>query len=172
MYAFGVDAERGAAMTGQLMTVVGIFTLASALPAGWLSDQFGRKRLLGLSGLLGAAGTAVVMGTVWLPNLEMIFLGGSVLGLGTGLFVTVNWSLGTQLVPPEEAGRYLGVSNLAGAGAGIIGSGIGGLLADLLNASLPGLGYFVIFTGYLLLFLLSSLSLRGISREAVVPAYA
>jgi MFS family permease len=172
MYAFGVNAERGAAMTGQLMTVVGIFTLISALPAGWLSDKAGQKNLLGLSGLLGAAGTAVVLGTVWLPNLVMIYIGGSILGLGTGLFVTINWSLGTQLVPPQEAGRYLGVSNLAGAGAGIIGSGIGGLLADLLNASLPGLGYFVIFSGYLLLFLLSSLSLLGISRQVSVPAYA
>lgn len=172
MYAFGVSAERAAAMTGQLMTVVGIFTLASALPAGWLSDKVGHRRLLALSGLLGAAGTAVVMGTVWLPDMGVITLGGSILGLGTGLFVTVNWSLGTHLVPRAEAGRYLGVSNLAGAGAGIIGSGIGGLLADLLNASLPGLGYFVIFSGYLLLFLLSSLSLLGVSRQVTAPAYA
>ena len=48
----------------------------------------------------------------------------------------------------------------------MIGSGIGGPLADLLNASFAGLGYFVIFAGYLLLFLLSSLSLRGIRDGA------
>jgi MFS family permease len=172
MYAFGVSAERGAAMTGQLMTIVGIFTLISALPAGWLSDKMGHKRLLALSGLLGAAGTALVLGTVWLPDMAVITLGGIILGLATGLFVSVNWSLGTQLVPRQEAGRYLGVSNLAGAGAGIIGSGIGGFLADLLNASQPGLGYFVIFAGYLLLFLLSSLSMIGVSRQLVAPAYA
>jgi MFS family permease len=172
MYAFGVNAERGAAMTGQLMTVVGIFTLVSALPAGWLSDRMGHKRLLVFSGLLGAAGTAVVLTTVWLPDMGAIYLGGSILGLGTGLFVTVNWSLGTHLVPPAEAGRYLGVSNLAGAGAGMIGSGIGGILADLLNASLPGLGYFVIFSGYLLLFLFSSLSVLGVTRQVKVLAYA
>jgi MFS family permease len=159
MYAFGVNAERGAALTGQLISVVGGFTLASALPAGWLADRVGQKRLLGLSGLLAAAGTAVVLGTVWLPNMGVLYLAGSILGLATGLFVTVNWALGTRIAPGQEAGRYLGVSNLAGAGAGMVGSGIGGPLADLLNASLPGLGYFVIFSGYLLLFLLSSLSL-------------
>jgi MFS family permease len=172
MYAFGVNAERGAAMTGSLMTIVGVFTLVSALPAGWLSDRSGQKRLLSLSGLLAAAGTAILLATVWVPNMAVITLAGSILGLATGLFVTVNWALGTRLVPPEEAGRYLGVSNLAGAGAGMIGSGIGGPLADLLNASLPGLGYFVIFSGYLLLFLLSSLSLLGVSKPTSVPSYA
>lgn len=165
MYAFKVDSERAAAMTGQLMTVVGAFTLAAALPSGWLSDRIGQKRLVGLSGLLAAAGNAILLSAVWLPDLTVIYLAGSILGLATGLFVTVNWALGTRLAPGEQAGRYLGVSNLAGAGAGMIGSGIGGPLADLLNASLPGLGYFVIFAGYLALFLLSSLSLRGI-RDA------
>jgi MFS family permease len=162
MYAFGVNAERAAAMTGQLMTVVGAFTLLSAIPSGWLSDRIGQKRLLASSGLLAAAGTALLLGTVWLADMNLIYLAGSILGLATGLFVTVNWALGTRLVPAAEAGRYLGVSNLAGAGAGMIGSGIGGPLADLLNASLPGLGYFTIFSGYLVLFLLSSLSLRGV----------
>jgi len=164
MYAFSVSAERAAAMTGQLMTVVGLFTLLSAIPAGWLSDRFSQKRLLGLSGFLAACGTAIILVTVWLPDMDMIYLAGSILGLATGLFVTINWALGTQLVPSQEAGRYLGVSNLAGAGAGMIGSGIGGPLADLLNHSLPGLGYFVIFFAYLVLFLLSVLSLRLVNK--------
>ena len=172
MYAFGVNAEQGAAMTGQLMTTVGIFTLVSALPAGWLSDRVGHKRLLELSGYLGALGTALLLAMVWLPDIGIITLAGVILGLATGLFVTVNWSLGTHLVPPQEAGRYLGVSNLAGAGAGMIGSGIGGPLADLLNANLPGLGYFVIFAGYLLLFLLSSLSMLGVPGQMKTRAYA
>jgi MFS family permease len=174
MYAFGVNAEQGALMTGQLMTTVGAFTLISALPSGWLSDRIGQKRLLVLSGCLAAAGTALLLGTVWLPDIRVITLAGSILGLATGLFVTVNWALGTRLAPAQEAGRYLGVSNLAGAGAGMIGSGIGGPLADLLNASLPGLGYFVIFTGYLCLFLLSSLSLLGVRsrRITLVSTYA
>lgn len=165
MYAFKVNAEQAAAMTGQLMTAVGLFTLLSALPAGWIADRIGQKPLLVWSGLLAAAGTAVVMGTVWLPNLALLYLAGSILGLATGLFVTVNWALGTRLVPPAEAGRYLGVSNLAGAGAGMIGSGIGGPLADLLNAQLAGLGYFVIFSAYLILFLLSGLSLAGVGGK-------
>ena len=58
-----------------------------------------------------------------------------------------------------------------GAGAGIIGAGIGSLVADYLNGYRPGLGYFAIFGGYGLLFLLSTLSLRwvkmGLEEERV-----
>lgn len=159
MYAFRVNREEAAGMTGQLITAVGIATLLSALPAGWLSDRFGQRRLVALSGGLAAAGTGLVLANIWLPNMSLIYLAGAILGLATGLFVTTNWALGTRLVPPEQAGRYLGVSNLAGAGAGIVGSGLGGPIADYLNAGSPGLGYFAIFATYLLLFLLSSASL-------------
>jgi MFS family permease len=164
MYAFQVSAEGAASMTGTLITIVGIFTLLSALLSGWLSDRLGQKRLVSLSGLVAALATFALLGTVWVPRLELIYVIGSVLGLATGLFMTTNWALGTRLVPPAEAGRYLGVSNLAGAGAGMIGSGIGGPMADYLNSSLPGLGYFVLFAGYGVLFLLSAVSLRGISE--------
>jgi MFS family permease len=163
MYAFDVSRETAVGMTGTLMTVVGAFTLLSALPSGWLSDRFGQKRLISLSGYLAATGTVIVLFTIRLPDIKLIYIAGSILGLATGLFTTTNWALGTRLVPPKEAGRYLGLSNLAGAGAGMVGSGIGGPIADYLNASLPGLGYFVIFAGYGVLFLLSSASLLGVS---------
>jgi hypothetical protein len=75
-----------------------------------------------------------VLGTIWVPNLSLVYAAGSLLGLATGLFVTTNWALGTRLVPSAEAGRYLGISNLAGAGAGMIGTGPGW---DILSSSPP-----------------------------------
>jgi len=111
-------------------------------------------------------GSLLLLGSIWLPNYTLILLAGCVLGTATGLFVTTNWALGTRIVPAAEAGRYLGISNLAGAGAGMIGSGIGGPVADMLNAVFPGLGYFAIFGSYGILFILSVLSLRGIKLDA------
>jgi MFS family permease len=164
MFAFNASRETAAGMTGALITAVGVFTLLSALPAGWLSDRFGQVFLTGLSGWLAAAGTALILVTVWLPNLALIYIAGAILGVATGLFTTTNWALGTRLAPPEQAGRYLGISNLAGAGAGIIGAGIGGPVADILNNSVPGLGFFAVFAAYGLLFVLSALSLRGVRQ--------
>ncbi len=169
MYTFNVGREAAASMTGTLMTVVGVFTLLSALASGWLADRLGQKRLVSFSGLLAALGTLVLLATIWAPNLGLIYAVGCVLGLSAGLFMTTNWALGTRLVPATEAGRYLGVSNLAGAGAGMIGTGIGGPVADYLNGSVPGLGYFTLFAGYGVLFLLSSASLRWITETRPSP---
>jgi MFS family permease len=165
MDAFKITNEAAIAMTGNLIMIVGIFTLLSAIPSGWLSDKFGHKRLVALSGVLAAVGGFLLLGTIWLPNMALILVAGSILGLATGLFMTTNWALGTKVVPPAEAGRYLGISNLAGAGAGMIGSGIGGFVADSLNAVFSGLGYFSIFASYGVLFVLSVVTLRWVQEE-------
>jgi MFS family permease len=161
-YAFDIDMKMAISMYGKLIMIVGLFTLLSAIPSGWLSDRTGQKQLVRIAGAIAAIATLVLLLTVWIPNLALIYIVGIFLGIATGLFVTTNWALGTRLVPDEQAGRYLGISNLAGAGAGIIGAGIGGLVADYLNSYSPGLGYFVIFGAYALLFLLSILSLMGV----------
>ncbi len=165
MYAFKITAEESSNLTGTLTFIIGIFIVVAALIAYLLADRIGHKRLVGLSGILAAVGGCVLLGTIWLPNLSLIYLAGLILGLATGLFMTSNWAMGTNLVPPEEAGRYLGISNLAGAGAGMIGAGIGGPVADYLNISLPGLGYFAIFAAYVVLFALSTVSLRFIREQ-------
>ncbi len=151
-----VGIANAPAATSTLMMVVGLFTVASALPSGWLSDRFGRKSLVTLSGVAAAVGTFLLF---LAPNMAMITLCGVIIGLSAGIFMTVNWALGTDLVPPGEAGLYLGVSNLAGAGAGIVGAGIGGPMADFFNNYQPGLGYLVIFGIYGALFLLATLTL-------------
>jgi Na+/melibiose symporter-like transporter len=148
-----------ATMTTILLAVVAVFLIVSALGGGYMADRFGRKRLVAMSGLVGALGVFVLLFSTSLP---LVIVSGCVIGLGAGTFMATNWALGTDLVPPDEAGRYLGISNLAGAGAGIVGAGIGGPLADFFNALQPGLGYLVIFGLYGALFLLSVAALAGV----------
>jgi MFS family permease len=159
MYAFSLTREAAADMTGSVMAVVGVSTMIAALPGGWLGDRFGARRIVAAGGLIATLGTLLLLGTMALHSLTLIYAAGCVVGLGSGLWMSSNWALGTRLVPPDEAGRYLGVSNLAGAGAGMIGSGIGGPMADAINHTQAGLGYFVIFGCYGVLFLLSTFSL-------------
>lgn len=165
MYVFNATRETAADLTGGLMTVAGIFTLLTAFASGWLADKIGARGLIGVSGLIGALGTAVLLSTAIVPSLNIIYISGIIIGIATGLFMTANWALGTDLVPPAEAGRYLGISNLAGAGAGMVGAGIGGIMADVLNGYQMGLGYFAIFACYGALFALSAASLLGVHRR-------
>jgi MFS family permease len=164
-YAFKITAEAATSLIGKLLLMVGVFTLVSAIPAGWLADRIGKKLLIGLSGILASLGGFLLLGTIWVPNLNLIYVVGAILGLATGTFMTTNWALGTDLVPSEEAGHYLGISNLAGAGAGMIGYGIGAPVADYLNKITPGLGYIATFAAYAVLFALSTLSLRFIHES-------
>ena len=148
-----------ATVTTYLTAVIFVFLLISSIVGGILSDKVGRKKLLAAAGFLAVLGTIIL---VFSRTIPMVMVSGVFLGLGTGTFMAANWALGTDLVPKEDAGRYLGISNLAGAGAGIIGSSIGGPLADYFNAIQPGLGYPVIFALYGGLFLLSVLLLPRI----------
>ncbi len=157
--------EQAAGPASQLIMIVGVMILLLALPSGWLTDRFGSKRIAAISGIVAALGTLI---TILSPNLTLIYVGGCIIGAATGLFFTANWALGTYLAPKEEAGRYLGISNLAGAGAGAVGAYIGGPIADSFTVhvpDLPGLGFVVIFAIYGVLFLLSVVALARVRVE-------
>jgi len=157
-----LQVPNPATITTYLTAVIFIFLLISSIVGGILADKIGRKKLLAAAGALAVLGTIIL---VFSRTIPMVMFAGVFLGLGTGTFMASNWALGTDLVPQKDAGRYLGISNLAGAGAGIIGSSIGGPLADYFNAIQPGLGYPVIFALYGGLFLLSVLLLPRIQAE-------
>ena len=154
-----VQVPNPATATTAVLAVAGVFLLLSALGGGYLADRIGRKRLVGVSALVAAAGSVVLLLARDLPS---VILAVSIMGVGSGIFLATNWAMGTALAPREEAGRYLGISNLAGAGAGIVGTGIGGPMADFFNALRPGLGYTVILAVYAMLFLLSVATLARV----------
>jgi MFS family permease len=121
------QAEKAAGPAARIIMFVGIFILLTAIPSGWLSDRFGKKPLIVVSGLLAVVGTVIV---VLAPGMNVIFVGACMIGAGVGFFYSANWALGTEIVPMEKAGQFFGVANLAGAGAGAVGAYIGGPIAD------------------------------------------
>lgn len=150
-----LQGEKAAGPAATVTMFVGVFILLTALPSGWLADRLGKKILVAAAGLLATAGTAVIL---VIPSMAALYVGGCLIGAGVGLFYSANWALGTEIVPPEHAGRFLGLSNLAGAGAGAIGAYIGGPIAD-------SLGYTTIIAIFGLLFFLSIFALLGITEE-------
>jgi hypothetical protein len=161
----GLEAEAAAGPASRLILLVGVFILLLAVPSGWLADKLGPKPLVAASGFIAAAGVLVLLLTT---NIPVIYLGGILIGAATGIFYSANWALGTDLVPKMEAGRYLGISNLAGAGAGAVGAYIGGPIADFFTTTqpgLPGLGYSVLFAIYGAIFIISVLALIKVKHH-------
>lgn len=151
----GMAAEKAAGPAAQIVMFVGIFILLLAIPSGWLADRFGKKTLIALAGLSVAIGAGLV---IVAPSMGLMYVGGSIVGAGVGLFYSANWALGTELVPKEQAGRFLGIQNVSGAGAGAIGAYIGGTIADTM-------GYVLLMSLYAIMALVSILPLIGIKDE-------
>jgi len=161
----GYESYEAAGPAATLKIVVGVLILVFAFPSGYLADRIGRKLLLALSGILAAVGTVVLLLS---PSLTVIMIGGCIVGAAIGMFFTTNWALGTDIVPKKDAGKFLGISNLAGAGAGAVGAYIGGPIADYFTGNFPqtpGLGYMLIFAIYGALFLVSAIVLIKVQEQ-------
>ena len=163
-----IKLENAASGAGTLMMFVGLCTVGTALPGGYLSDRFGRKRLLVFAGVAAGLGTSLLF---FASEMTLVIVAGCIVGVAVGIFMTTNWALGTELAPQEEAGRYLGISNLASGGAGVVAAGLGGPLADYFNRHSPGLGYMVLFAIFGICLLLSAAVLVKV-REPQSPAQA
>lgn len=129
--------SQPASATVTLMVAVGGGTLVSIITAAWISDRLGRKPVLLMSCMLGILSVVLALSA---RGLTAITVCGALLGVAAGSFVSTNWALAVDLVPRGEEARYLGIANIATAGAGalskLIGPGI-----DYLNSHSPGLGY-------------------------------
>ena len=161
--------DRNATITASytLQGLVIVCALIVALPAARASDRIGRRPFILVGGLLGAAGMLilvfshyellpnqlldVVAGALKVPDLAaQATLVGILIGIGFGLFFSVDWAFIQDVIPAHEAGLFMGFSNIATAGSGIIARFVGGFLLDPFNAGpsvlgLPG-GYPVIFS--------------------------
>lgn len=129
---------------GDLSALMGMGLILVALPAGWLSDRFGRRRLVAAAGVAAAGGTALLLAA---PSTTMALVAGGILGVSVGVFLTASWAMATQIVPGMEAARMLGLANIAtAAGSGLARLG-GGLIIDPFNRLTGGTagGYFLLY---------------------------
>ncbi len=138
-----LGAANPAEVTGNLMATIGIALTLLVFPAGLLSDRLGCKRLNIFAGGLAAVSIFLLLFVKDVASLTVV---GALIGMATGIFVSANWALATQLIPKEEAGKYLGLSNIATAGAAALAR-LAGPLIDGLNALQPGaqMGYKALF---------------------------
>ena len=152
---FNLPGKEAAGLAGMLPMVLGGFVILFGLVAGWLSDRFDRRLLTAISGIIGAVGVAVmVLG----PNVPMMYVAAGIIGLAYALFNVSSWALGTDIIPKDRAGEFLGLQNLAGAGAGAIGAYIGGVIAD-------HSGYMLMMAMFGVMFLLSSAAAVFIQKK-------
>jgi MFS family permease len=154
-------------LTGDLLAAITLSLVAFSLVGGWLGDRLGHKRVTYLACLVGGLGCFLLL---WASTPGLLLAFGIVFGVGIGLFLTANWALANELAPPAEAGKFLGLTNLATAGAGAIGR-LEGPFIDLLNNARPGAwwGYAGLFLAGTVCIAISALLLTKV-RLVSTPA--
>ncbi len=135
-------ANRASGATSVLLAVVVVFALLVTLPAGKLSQRVGRRAIVRAAAFVGAAGVLLLIPA---SSLLWVYLVGVLVGTAFGALLSVDWAFLADLVPPGESGRFMGISNLATAGAGLLVTFPAGLLLDTLNRVHRNLGFPVIF---------------------------
>jgi Na+/melibiose symporter-like transporter len=147
-----------AAEVGNLMAIIAVAIAIVVYPAGALSDHWGRKPLVLLSGAFGAAGALLL---VTATSLQMVLVDGGIIGVSIGIFLSVNWAWGADLIPSGAGGRFLGISNIATAGSGVV-AGLGGLILDHFNTQSAGMGYPILFCSAAICYILGTLVALGV----------
>jgi MFS family permease len=137
--ALEVDNPAGA--VSNLMASIGIPMGLVVLPAGILSERWGRKGLTMAACITMAVCISLLSMVRTVPAIRIV---GLMAGLGMGTFVSVNWAWATDLAPLDQAGKYLGLANLATAGTSAIGRLMGPVI-DLVNAWRDNVGYTLVF---------------------------
>jgi MFS family permease len=164
-YTFHYSEGKASLYASALQAIVVMFAAILAMTAGFFAERYGKKRLIAAACLIGALGSSLL---IFAPSLPWILGFGLIVGISLGIFLSVDWAFMTDLIPKAEAGRYMGVSNIATASAGLIARPILGPIIDAFNNNrTSAVGYRVMFgivTGF---FLIAFLTLRPV-REIKV----
>ncbi|MBN2554955.1 MAG: MFS transporter [Anaerolineales bacterium] len=150
-------------LTGDLLATIVLTLIGFSLVAGYLCDRLGRKPMHIAASMLLATGS-LLMTTAQTSTAILIY--GSVIGAGIGLFLSANWALASDLAPLGKGGKYLGLTNIATAGAGAL-SRLAGPGIDALNNVRPGehMGYTALFV------LAAALSLTSLGFLSAIPEH-
>jgi len=134
--------------------------LPTSLLAGWISDRYGRKPLVYLS---GAVMSIVCLIFILFASQPLALVAGVCFGIGYGAYSSVDWALTCDVLPPtDEAGKFLGLWSAMGIIPQVVGITIGAIILQLLRGLPNHLGYSVLFLVTILYFLLGTLIIRQV----------
>jgi MFS family permease len=161
-----VGAPHPEQQTTNFIIITSLTSVASALIVGWLSDRFGRKRMVYFSG-----GMMALVGLVFIVthSLLLVLAAGALFGIGYGAYTSVDWALVADVLPSHRNfARDMGVWNISLSLPQVIAPIIGGPLIDAFtHAHQPVLGFQLLFAMAIVYCLIGTVTvrfIRGVKR--------
>ncbi len=171
---FGVNLGSAQTATSAMLAVVIVFGLAVTYPAVRLSDRVGRRAVLVAAACLGAVACGLFVVASSVTEVVVFALPAA---LCFGMVVSVDWAFMADLAPRRRAGKFLGFSNIATAGAQAAAPTLLGPVIDAVNRGSapasggPGTaGYRVLFVVAAGFFLLGALVLGRVRATRIREA--
>ncbi len=151
----------GEQFSGTLFLPILLLTaLPTSVIAGWISDHWGRKLLVYVS---GAVMTIVCLLFILFQSQYGALISGAFFGIGYGAYSSVDWALTTDVLPPtNEAGKFLGLWSAMGILPQVVGITIGGVLLQLMHTLPNHIGYTTLFAVTIVYFGLGTLVIRQV----------
>ena len=161
----GKVAETAEEAVSVFMPALLFGAIVTTLVAGVLSDRYGRKVMVYLSGaLMGLVALVFVL----FHSFTLAALMGIVFGLGYGAYESVDWALASDILPSmDDYAKDMGVWHVAMVLPQVIATPIAGFLLDNFQRvgkaqSIPNLGYTVIFLVAVVYFVLGTVFVKQI----------
>ncbi len=164
---FGQVADTAEAAVSFFFPALLLGAVITTLVAGVLSDKYGRKRVVYLSGaLMGAVCLVFILSHSFTITVIM----GIVFGLGYGAYQSVDWALVSDVLPSiDDYAKDMGVWHVADVLPQIVATPIAGVLLDNFQRvgkaqNIPNLGYTVIFVVATVFFALGTIFVKQIKK--------
>ena len=154
-----VGAPHPEQQTTNFTIIVALTSLISAFVVGWLSDRYGRKRMVYLAG-----GFMALVGLIFIlsHSLPIVLAAGAIFGLGYGAYQSVDWALVADVLPSHKNyARDMGVWNISLSLPGVVAPVIGGPIIDsFVRSGHPIVGYQVLFAMAIVYCLIGTVAVR------------
>ncbi|MGH7686655.1 MAG: MFS transporter [Candidatus Dormibacteria bacterium] len=165
---FGIQLGSAQTATSVVLATLILVGIVSTYPAVRLSDRIGRRAVIIGAACCGAVSFILLF---LATSLTQVVLFSVPAALCFGGVVSVDWAFMADLAPAGRAGKFLGFSNLATAGAQAAAPTILGPIIDAVNAHSSGPaghgtgGYSVLFITGAVFFVLGALVLRRVRLQ-------
>jgi MFS family permease len=156
---FGQVADTAEAAVSFFIPALLIGAVITTLVAGVLSDKYGRKRMVYLSGALMGV---VCFVFIFSHSFTLAVLMGIIFGLGYGAYTSVDWALVSDVLPSvDDYAKDMGIWHVADVLPQILAGSIAGVMLDNFQRigaanHIPNLGYTTIFLMAAVFFILGT----------------
>jgi MFS family permease len=158
-----IGLENPAAGADKLVVVIVVAAALTVLPAGYMSDRFGRSNLFAVAGIAGVVSALLLL---FVNSIGPTLAVGVVVGIAVGLFMTLTWAVANDLVSQSGAAKELGYTSIATLG-GAAAARISGIGIDELNNISENLGYKAILIAVAVAFAFAAIILAKISTRSI-----